>query len=499
MVGSGVRVRPRLLLALALMATCTGAGVVIASAGGITLEAQAGDPGPRPNVIVVMTDDQEARSMWAMPKVRRLVGRHGASFRRFYTTYPLCCPSRATLLTGQYAHNHGVLSNEPERGGGIEAFDDSETVAAALRRDGYRTAYLGKYLNGYAAIGRADPAFKPPGWSRWFVPTVAGDLYDWVLNENGTLVDHHGARGYQTDVLARKGARFIRTSTARPFFMVLSTVAPHVEVRRPKSPNPRPARRHRGLMDRARFNRPQSFNEQDVSDKPSTKQLDPIDAAGRESIVNRYRARLGSLLAVDELVERLFDALRERSQIANTYVIFTSDNGFLLGQHRIVGKAHLYEESVRVPMLIRGPAIPQGVVRRQLTGNIDITPTILAATGATTTLSTDGISLLPLAADAALERDRSLLFEVFQRPPEVERAVRTPGYMYAEYELDPALPGPEETELYDIAADPFQLESLHQASPENLAKVPQSVRDALIARLAELRDCAGVTCQVSMP
>ena len=351
---SRTAIRVTVAVGLAALAALVG----LLAAGG---NAVAG-PGDRPNVVVVLTDDQDAASLKVMKGLKRKLGRRGATFRNSYAVYPLCCPSRATLLTGQYPHNHGVLDNGgPE--GGVNSFDESVTLATALHDDGYRTGYIGKYLNGYPALAREDPeAAIPPGWDRWFGMVDAGQ-YDWSINANGSMRKYgREPRDYQTDILRRLGTDFISTHSGRPkpFFLIVGTNAPHGEKGRKFSDrNPRPAKRHVGSFESLRVPDIPSFNERDVSDKPPFLQVPRIKDKGRRELRDRYRGRLESLLSVDEMVTGLLAELRRRGELRDTLFIFTSDNGYLLGEHRLERKRLLYEESAQVPLVMRGPGIPQ--------------------------------------------------------------------------------------------------------------------------------------------
>lgn len=438
----------------------------------------------RPNVVVIMTDDQDLASLAVMDNVRRHIARRGVTFENAFATFPLCCPSRASFLTGQYAHNHGVTDNSPPKGG-FQAFDDRATLPVSLRRDGYRTGWVGKYMNGYdksrvrTARERRD---FPPGWSEWRA-MLTGHYLGWEMNDNGTL-RRFGKRpaDYQTDVFTREAVGFIRRGSRRdrPFFLTLSYKAPHIEQgnRLGKVPNPRPAARHAGRFKGIALPRGAAFNERDVSDKPAFVRRQPrLDRGERRRLTRLNRDRRETLLAADEGVGRVVEVLRRAGELRNSLLVFWSDNGFLLGEHRLRGKSTLYEESVRVPLVMRGPGVPAGRSRDQIVGNIDLAPTILGATDADPLRPMDGRSLMRLARRPNLAANRDILLE--NRSAE---AVRTQRYMYAEH------PGGE-VELYDLREDPNQLTSRHDA-PEF-----QQVRGRLAERLEQLRDCAGQGCR----
>ncbi|MDX6652892.1 MAG: N-acetylglucosamine-6-sulfatase [Solirubrobacterales bacterium] len=448
--------------------------------------AADGSASGRPNVVVIMTDDQNVSDLAVMPKTRRLLADQGARFDRYYVSDPLCCPSRATFLTGQYAHNHGVLQDGGKRGG-YQRLRKRQTLNVWLHKAGYRTAQIGKFLNHYGEKG--SPREIPPGWDEWDVPPGVSrqKLYDYVLNQNGRL-RHYGHRpaDYQTDVYAKLAAAYIgRQRASRPFFLSLMPVAPHDdaggEQRMDGLHGPPPAPRHKGRFRDLPFPETPSFNEADVSDKPAYVQDRHKLTKSQVKLIKRgFRRRSESLLAVDDLVGRVVKKLSARGLLENTYVVFTSDNGFLLGEHRLQAKSLPYEESVRVPFLLRGPGVPEGVVRQQLTANVDLAATIVGIAGAESRVShpLDGVSLLPFAtADAA--STRPILLESFEHRRFI--AVESGDWVYVKYPTG-------DRELYDLANDPFELGNL-AADPAASAK-----RSELEDLLQALRDCGGASC-----
>jgi arylsulfatase A-like enzyme len=433
-----------------------------------------------PNVVVIMTDDQRAAQMRALPNTRRLIGRTGVDFKSFYVTNPLCCPSRATFLTGQYSHNTGVISNRGPNA--LPALRESETLATWLQDSGYRTALVGKYLNGY---GLEDPENIPPGWTEWHAladPTTER-YYDYELNENGAI-HHYGnaPEDYKTRVLGHLAVDAVRHAARgdRPLFLYVGFNAPHA----PSTP----AGRDAGTYVDADIPRTPAFNEEDVSDKPSFIRNRPrLDAAAVARIESRNQRALEALTEVDRQVARVVAALRDREELGNTYLVFTSDNGYLDGEHRIeFGKLLAYDPSSRVPLLIRGPGIPNKSNSEALVGNIDLAPTIAAMAGAKPDLEIDGRSLLPYATSPGRLDDRPLLIESLVRDRSTYHghpyaAIRTDRYLYVDYETG-------DEELYDLPEDPFQL--------ENRASDPafEATKRALARRLDQLRDCAGPEC-----
>jgi N-acetylglucosamine-6-sulfatase len=441
-----------------------------------------------PNVVLILTDDQDRASVDVMPRLRREVAEQGTTFTDAYATTPECCPSRATIFTGQYTHNHGVISNEPPDGG-FAAFDDSNDLPVWLHRAGYETAYVGKYLNGYGwkALGN-DPTEIPRGWDEWIAPTnhTEYQLYDYTLNENGKLVNYgDDPADYQTDVLADKSIHFIdRHSGDRPFFLTVAPVAPHDEgvlegVNAPR--NPRPAPRDLGRFSTQALPEGPAFNEVDVSDKPRGIKGDPpLSADETADLTTLYRSRLESLLAVDRLVGRTVRALDDAGELEDTVFIYTSDNGYLLGEHRQVGKERLYEESTGVPLIVRGPGFAAGATRREPVGNVDLAPTIVGLTGIRAGLVMDGVSLSPTGSDGATATRPPLVLEMLS--DRVFSGLRTGRFVFARYER-----GGEE--LYDLRRDPDQL--------ENLSNDPAyaNVSQRLSTLLDRLRDCAGASCR----
>ena len=358
----------------------------------------------RPNVVVLMTDDQTRDQVQFMPNVQRLLAAQGTSFSRFFATFPLCCPSRATLLTGQYAHNHGVLHNAG-RYGGYKRLDHSQTLPVWLKLAGYRTLQVGRWLNGYGT-DNSNQAEIPYGWDEWFVPvgTSAQVYQGQTINENGLL---RFFTEYQTDLYADKAIELIRASQS-PFFLQVTFSAPHSG--RPGDPDdpalrtPSPASRHRDAFAHVKLPTPPNFDEADVRDKPQDVYERPrLSADTIAAIQENWQQELESLLSVDEAVGRLVDELGRDGRLENTLIVFVSDNGFMHGEHRIPAeKVWPYDEASRVPLILRGPGVPEGLELGQLTGNIDVVPTILDAAGATAGLTMDGRSLFELMEDPTL-------------------------------------------------------------------------------------------------
>ncbi len=493
--GGGDAIRMRALgVAVATISLLAGLGQA-----GLSTAPSTASP-IRPNIIFILTDDLDATSIREMPRLTTLLVDRGISFAGFFVTTSLCCPSRSSILRGQYVHNHQVLTNRAPSGG-FERFHalghEDSTVAVWLKATGYRTALMGKYLNGYP--GSADPAYVPPGWDEWDSP-VKGKPYgnfDYVMNENGRLVEYrHRPEDYLTDVLSRKAAEFIRTSAkgSGPFFLYLATYAPHA----PATPAPR----HVGAFADAAAPRSPSFNEADITDKPDWVRTRPsLTAQQIAQIDEHYRQRLRSLLAVDEMVADLINVLRETGRLEQTYIFFTSDNGYHMGEHRLMpGKNTAYEEDIRVPLIVRGPGVTAGRTVEHLAMNIDFAPTFAALAGAALPSFVDGRSLVPLLGPTP--PPLSQWRQAFVTEHFVDAGERTGGQPRRRGGGAPAFYGLRtrdakyveyatgERELYDLRTDPYELRNL-------AATAPQDLLSRLAARLADLKRCRGQTCRAA--
>ena len=416
-----------------------------------TAPARAGVAGP--NVILIVTDDQAWNTLWAMPIVQaRLVAR-GTTFSNAFTPTSVCCPSRATILTGQYAHTHDVWSNQFPLGG-FDRFGDSSTLATWLDDAGYRTGLIGKYLNGYDA---EDASYVPPGWDRWLglIHDPHGSYLDFDVSNEGRLA--HNARDYVTDFLRDEAAEFIRAS-AEPFFLYFSPTAPHMDAI--------PAPRHEdAFSDLQRF-RPPSFNEGDVSDKPAW--VSGARPLSEERIQDLDQLRIDmyeTLLAVDEAVAALLEATREEP----TIVLFTSDNGFEFGEHRLRGKNDAYDHTSRIPLVVRQDGVvPAGAVDRRIALNVDLAQTIGSAAGVPTP-GAEGLDLFGVET-----RDEFVLEGVERGRRPAYCGVRTLSHLFVHYASG-------EEELYDYGDDPFEL--------TNLASSFESRRDVRLLRRAARSLC----------
>jgi N-acetylglucosamine-6-sulfatase len=473
------------------------AAAILAATG--STGPQAAVTPPRPNIVVLETDDQTLAEMAVLPSVRHLIGDEGVTFDNNFDSFSLCCPSRASFLTGQYSHNNGVRGNAPPDGG-YAKLDGTNTLAVWLQSAGYYTVHLGKYLNGY---GLRNPLEIPPGWSEWHgaVDPTTYRYYNYTLNENGVLTIYCATPEpacYQTDVYRDKANEIIRRrAPGEPFFLWVAFLADHSGgPREPGDPvgfaTPDPAPRHADRFAGTPLPELPNFNEADVSDKPRLiRRMPPITARQRANIQENWQQRRETLLAVDEAVTSIVDTLRQTGELDNTLLVFTSDNGFFHGEHRIrTGKVRLYEESIRVPLLMRwtgNKSLPRGVRRKQLTMNVDDAETILAAAGGSARPKRveDGVSLLRFWQDGGLEVGRDLLID---NQPGVTHfdAIRSRNFLYAEHQNG-------DRELYDLRKDPYELQS------EHANRAFDRIKGALAGRLHNLVTCAGTTCRTRPP
>ncbi len=342
----------------------------------------------RPNIILILADDLDEATSQKKVGLEKHIGNEGVTFENAFVTEPVCCPSRATILTGQYPHNHLVRRNSPPLGG-FEIFKrlgrEKSTVATWLdRKAGYQTAFVGaKYLNGYAAKKRA---YVPPGWDEWYTLTA-----DKTINRNGRI-EKYPEGTYQDDLLSKLTRDFVgrQKGKSRPFFVHLSLQAPHDPAQ--------PAKRYEDEFKRARAPRTPAFNERVISDKPGwVRDKSRLSTADKKRIDQHYRDRLRTMAAVGELVGKLVKTLKGSNKLNNTYIVFSSDNGYHQGQHRIeLGKGTPYEESIGVPLMVRGPGIPAGIERNEMVLNNDFAPTFADWAGVTAPASVDGRSFASL-------------------------------------------------------------------------------------------------------
>jgi arylsulfatase A-like enzyme len=527
----------------------------------------------KPSFVVIQTDDQTLEELYdgvrmlngseefAMPNTLQMLGEQGVTFTRYYTPYSLCAPSRISLLTGRYAHNNHVQGNVPPNGGwtGFQSrLAYSHNLATWLQGAGYRTIHIGKILNGYGDAPYSPGTEVPPGWSSWHTILNSDTnhfAYGYMLNNNGVVEGPYGDSGswetreygaiddagcpyaplngqpcyYETDKFnALATEELAATSPEQPFYMQVDYTSPHGDFRKPAGPQP--ATRDIGRFSGAPLpdNRAEGFNEGNVNDKPRFIREAPyLSATEIHTYRVYYQNCLNALVSIDEGVKQILDQLTALGRIGNTYVIFTSDNGFFFGQHRLVGGKFLaYEPATHLPLIIRGPGIEPNTKTGQFASTIDIAPTILELAEVTPDKSIDGTSLVPFAKEPSLRTRRPLLFESFVQTNDVEQGgnaatgesttaaggsrgklgvkgasaegaaahasvvappknyygIRLGAYKYIEW--------PDgEKELYDINKDPYELNNI--VRDRNYAPI----RAFLHNELVRMEECSGRTCQ----
>ena len=482
--------------------------ILIVLAAGCGASAQARVAVEEPNIIFILTDDQPKSTLSYMPNVRRRLKSEGRTFANAFNVYPLCCPSRAIIQRGQYAHNTGVFGNEPKRGGGYEVFDrlnrERSTMATWIQNAGYYTGYFGKYMNGFSG-----PA--PSGWDDWGTPTVASDpMSAATVSTTRTLTDVR---------TADEAMRFVheRTPQEQPYFMQIGFRAPHV----PSAWEPQ----YDGRFVGKRVPRVPGFNEANVRDKPRYIKKDkpplakqnnprvdkPCDARPNSLEQNdcQYPRLLRTLQTVDQFVADLTDYLASQGELSNTYIVYYSDNGNHWGEHRLdYGKLTPYETDTNFPLLIRGPGVPQGTSHK-LVGNHDIAPTFAQMAGASVPSFVDGRSFLRLAdtdptnntpwrTALYVERRWNARWDLpgkasSQYVPPYE-GVRKQYRVYLRYQDDPWTSRVDVgfKEYYDLGADPHQVRNLAYYH-----EVPRRTLDRLQDRLVKLRGCRADGCRAA--
>ena len=459
------RLRPgrALLLLTVAIATLTGGPPA-------PVDAVAQEPVvERPNILVIVTDDQRSGTLDVMPATQRLFKQRGTRYANAFATSPLCCPSRASIMTGQYPHNHGVRKNDQS-----DQLIQETTLQYYLQQNGYLTGIAGKYLNGWK-----ETEASPPYFDRW--ATVDDSNYrkvyfDFLANVNGVV---RSPRDYSTDFIAKMSVRFMRQFEAEdetPWFMYVAPFASHKPFE--------PERRYRDVATPQWFGNP-SVTEGDRSDKPPWVQDRNVRLPGGRAVA-RLQSR--TLMSADDLVRSVFNSMTRLEETRDTLAIFISDNGYLWGEHGLASKRFPYTGAIKVPLMVRWPGvIPEKAIDERLAANIDVAPTILQTVGISPAHAVDGRSLF---ADQPREK---LLFEYFGSrlggDVPAWASLRSLAYQYVEYYEDGGAT-PLFTEYYDLVNDPFQLENLLQdGDPTN---DPQAT--LLSVELARIRDCEGESC-----
>jgi arylsulfatase A-like enzyme len=466
------KARGRARMRRGLLPVVTGILAALLSVACVPELAQVTKPPPaHPNYLVIVTDDMSTDQLKRMPGVQKNLVRPGREFENAFVTSPQCCPSRASYLTGKYVHNHGVLDTSPAFAANYfhRSGQDRETINVALDSAGYETMLVGKWLNHYSG------KYVPPGWDRW--RGQIGKNNDHRYNINGKNRYFDPAKYNDTDLFSGWSDTFLKNrDRSKPFFLYVGVNPPHSGAAVPG--------RHADAFRNADLPKPPNFNERDVSDKPAyaSKKEDRIDRRRSAALTKEYRERARSLLAVDDMVNRLVGTLKATGELDETYIVFTSDHGYHLGQHRFFpgGKTRPYEEDLSVPFVVRGPDVPAGA-NDDLIINSDLAPTMADLSGVTLP-EADGRSAAPLwrGATPASWRQRFLIEFYFGNE---WKGYRSATEKYIENESG-------EKELYDLAQDPYELKNRYEdASAQD--------KQEAVATLDALEDCSGDSCRAA--
>jgi N-acetylglucosamine-6-sulfatase len=426
-----------------------------------------------PDIVLILTDDQTWQEIDHMPTVQSELMAKGMTFTNGFVVNPLCCPARATTLTGKYSHGTDIYDNAPPHGG-FDTFkhEDGSTVATWLHGAGYRTAIAGKYLNGYVD---QDAGYVAPGWDMWDAEIVSdgttGGYYNYDVSVDGTVVSYGSKESdYSTDVLGNDAAGFIsKVREGQPLFLDFTPHAPHKPATPPK--------RYSDSLPNLPLYRPPNFNQKDVAREPHWVKVLPTLSKRDISLIDRFRTdQYRTLLAVDDAVRNILDALAVSGRLSNSLIVFSSDNGLELGSHRWVNKQVPWDEAIRVPFIVRYDPLTNGTrsTSSDMVLNLDLAPTFADAAGVPAP-GAEGMSLLPLLGPKPPKWRPDFLIEHWGGTEGVPAycAVRSEQYKYVEYKT-------REEQLYDLAADPYELEN--RASDPHF----KAIRDAMHQRLLEL-------------
>jgi N-acetylglucosamine-6-sulfatase len=435
----------------------------VPAASRIPREAEAA---VRPNIILVLTDDQDENTLQYMPYVAEEFQASATTFPNATYNFPLCCPSRVSILRGQYTHNHKVWDAAPPDGGYdrfVRLREDNSHVARWLNKAGYRTGMFGKYINGY---NPQQDVPKPGGW----------DKFLWM----GYSYDGSPAppKAYGDEVVKDNAVRWIKKNLpGGPLFAWISFKAPHAPYGFDH--------RYAGRFTEAQLPQPPSFNEADVSDKPRYVSNRPqLTDAQVTQLTHDYRGRLRGLLTPDDAVRRIVEALKSAGELDNTYIVFWSDNGFMMGQHRLLAKKHAYVESISFPMIVSGPNVQRGASDPRIVMNQDLASTFAELANVRVPAFVDGRSMVPIFAGGGSWRDVGLIEGGKPRDPSQPpsyRGIRDEDYTYVEYATG-------EREYYDLRTDPYQLTNAYDSLNE-------ARKAELHERTLALARCASSTCR----
>jgi N-acetylglucosamine-6-sulfatase len=474
-------------------------GVAMAGGGAVgSSKAKAKAAKRHPNIVFMLTDDLAWNLVKYMPHVQAM-RRQGVTFTRYFVTDSLCCPSRSSIFSGRLPHNTHVFTNRSPDGG-FQVFHDRgeerHTFATAISRvpgAHYRTAMMGKYLNGYAPRS----LYVPPGWTEWDVAGNAYGEFNYNLNENGQLVSYGSdPQDYLTDVLAQQGTQFIRQAThdRRPFLLEIATFAPHS----PFTPAPRDVNDFPGLG----VPRTPAFNAQNLHPPGWLGQRPPLNASQIADLDSKFRERAQAVQAVDDLIGRIEHTLRDRGVARNTYLVFSSDNGFHMGDHRLLqGKMTAFDTDIRVPLIVVGPGVQRGRKVGKLAANVDLRPTFSRLAGAGLSRHIDGHSLIPLLRGKHVDRWRTATLIEHHGPnqtpsdpdfqpsasgnPTSYEAIRRRNAIYVEY-------ADGEREYYNLSRDHYELNN-------TFGHISHARRVQLHRTLVRLEGCNGSDCWVTRP
>jgi N-acetylglucosamine-6-sulfatase len=451
----------------------------------------------RPNIVFVLTDDLSNDLLQYMPTVQAMQ-RDGLTFNDYFVSDSLCCPSRSSIFTGNFPHNTHVFGNTGREGGFNQFYrrgEEHDTFAVALKNAGYRTAMMGKFLNGYLEPSEhVAPTYVPPGWTQWDVAGYGYREFNYYLNQNGEL-HWYGAQAsdYLTDVMARRGAAFIDNAagSGRPFFLELATFAPHS----PFVPAPRDA----SLFPGVKAPEGRNFDALPANAPTWLAGHPPLTATQIQTIDDDFRLRVQDVQSIDEMIETIESTLAEDGLSRDTYIVFSSDNGLHMGQYRLMpGKLTAFDTDIRVPLIIVGPGVRTGSQTDAMAENVDLAKTFAQIGG--TSMSNDGHSLVPLFGGRTPSGWRNAILVEHHGPdlrhsdPDYQRwpagnpttyeAMRTHDFLYVEYRNG-------EREFYNLRTDPYELDNIaDELTPVQLA--------TLHADLQKLEQCRGAGCWTAM-
>lgn len=482
-------------MARSVMAAIIGAAALLLAACGTsgTVSLPSGPYSKKPNIVFVLTDDLDSSLVQYMPHVIALE-KAGMHFTNYTVADSLCCPSRASIFTGMFPHDTHVFTNTPPDGGfGIfyKRGEDQHTFATALQAAGYRTGMMGKYLNGYPVGTNAynyPTDYVPPGWSTWDVVSNGYHEYNYNMNSNHTLQTYGGAPSdYLTYVLGGMAHQFIESSASarKPFFLEVATFSPH--------PPFMPAPRDRGSFAGVKAPRGPSFNHIPLHAPHWLRDRPRLNSEEIARIDYAYQKRVAAVQSVDRMIGNLEATLRDSGQLDNTIFVFSSDNGFHLGQHGLSrGKLTAFDTDIKVPLVMAGPGIVPDSVNNDVTENIDLAPTFEQLGGASVPSTVDGRSLVPLLHGQSPPWRTLALVEhhgpdSFAGDPDAQSfadgnpptydAIRNPGYTYVRYDNG-------QREYYDLRTDPGENNNVYGSLSK--ARISQ-----LNARMNALVNCHG--------